>query len=62
MICPECEAEYRDGFVRCADCDVASISDDGAETSVRAYAVDPDEAARLWTLSAELTGVDAFSR
>jgi NAD(P)-dependent dehydrogenase (short-subunit alcohol dehydrogenase family) len=50
------------GGLYCADCDVASISDDGAETSVRAYAVDPDEAARLWALSAELTGVDAFSR
>ncbi|MBB3657250.1 NAD(P)-dependent dehydrogenase (short-subunit alcohol dehydrogenase family) [Rhizobium sp. BK650] len=49
------------GGLYCADCDVATISDDGAETSVRAYAVDPDEAARLWTLSAELTGVDAFS-
>jgi hypothetical protein len=28
---------------------------------VRPYAVDPDEAARLWELSAELTGVDAFA-
>ncbi|MBB3392676.1 NAD(P)-dependent dehydrogenase (short-subunit alcohol dehydrogenase family) [Rhizobium sp. BK275] len=50
------------GGIYCADCNVAVISDDGAETSVRAYAVDPDEAARLWALSAELTGVDAFSR
>ena len=50
------------GGLYCADCDVAVISDDGAETSVRAYAVDPDEAARLWALSAELTGVDAFAR
>lgn len=22
MICPECGAEYREGFTRCADCDV----------------------------------------
>ena len=22
MFCPECKAEYRDGFTRCADCDV----------------------------------------
>jgi hypothetical protein len=29
------------------------------ESGVRDYAVDPDSAARLWTLSAELTGVDA---
>ncbi|QWW68821.1 SDR family NAD(P)-dependent oxidoreductase [Rhizobium sp. WYJ-E13] len=50
------------GGLYCADCDVAVISDDGAETSVRAYAVDPDEAARLWALSAELTDIDAFSR
>jgi len=27
---------------------------------VRDYAVDPEQAARLWRLSAELTGVDAF--
>ncbi len=50
------------GGLYCANCDIAYISDDGAETSVRAYAVDPDEAARLWALSAELTGVNAFSR
>lgn len=25
------------------------------------YAVNPDDAARLWKLSAELTGIDAFS-
>lgn len=50
------------GGLYCADCDVAVISDDGAETSVRAYAVDPDEAARLWALSAELTDIDAFTR
>ncbi|GAA3064544.1 SDR family NAD(P)-dependent oxidoreductase [Rhizobium viscosum] len=50
------------GGLYCANCDIASISDDGAETSVRAYAVNPDEAARLWALSAELTGVDAFTR
>ena len=28
---------------------------------VDAHAIDPAEAARLWTLSAELTGVDAFA-
>lgn len=49
------------GGLYCADCNVAVISDDGAETSVRAYAVDPDEAARLWALSAELTDIDAFT-
>jgi hypothetical protein len=30
-------------------------------SDVRDHAVDPGEAARLWALSARLTGVDAFS-
>jgi hypothetical protein len=25
MICPQCNAEYRDGFVRCADCGVELV-------------------------------------
>ena len=25
MICPQCHDEYRDGIVRCADCDVALV-------------------------------------
>lgn len=25
MICPECGSEYRHGFVRCSDCDVALV-------------------------------------
>ena len=34
-----------------------------AATSIRyRHAIDPDEAARLWSLSAELTGVDAFAK
>lgn len=50
------------GGLYCEDCDVAgrTESDDGSEAGVRDYAVDPDQAARLWRLSAELTGVDAF--
>jgi hypothetical protein len=28
---------------------------------VRDYATDPQQAARLWALSAELTGVNAFA-
>ncbi len=49
------------GGVHCKDCDVAEIatSDDGL--GVREYAIDPEQAARLWTRSAELTGVDAFA-
>jgi len=27
MICPECEIEYRDGITRCADCDVALVTE-----------------------------------
>ncbi|SDU63630.1 SDR family NAD(P)-dependent oxidoreductase [Jiangella alkaliphila] len=45
------------------DCDVAGpASGEGADaTGVKDYAVDPDQAARLWALSASLTGVDAFA-
>ena len=48
------------------DCDVAELAPEGAEglaeSGVRGYAVDREQAARLWTLSAQLTGVDAFAR
>lgn len=27
MICPNCHAEYRDGFTTCADCEVALVED-----------------------------------
>lgn len=45
------------------DCDVAGpATGDGATArGVKDYAVDPDQAARLWSLSASLTGVDAFA-
>lgn len=53
------------GGVYCEDCDIAEQvpGDAGRDvrTGVRAYAVDPGEAARLWEVSAELTGVDAFA-
>ncbi|WBQ01935.1 SDR family NAD(P)-dependent oxidoreductase [Kribbella sp. CA-293567] len=49
------------GGVFCEDCEIAELSTDDAP-GVRPYAVDPASAARLWTLSAELTGVDAFSK
>ncbi|MCR6482289.1 SDR family NAD(P)-dependent oxidoreductase [Amycolatopsis sp. OK19-0408] len=49
------------GGVYLENCDIAEVTTDG-DTGVRAYAIDPAEAARLWTLSAELTGVDAISR
>ncbi|MDT7799112.1 MAG: hypothetical protein QOI78_2545 [Actinomycetota bacterium] len=48
------------------DCDVAELSPEDADglspSGVRRYAVDPEQAERLWTLSAQLTGVDAFAR
>lgn len=49
------------GGVYCEDCDVASIDDAGSVSGVRSYAIDPDDAQRLWTLSAQRTGVDAFA-
>ncbi|MFJ5550600.1 SDR family NAD(P)-dependent oxidoreductase [Streptomyces sp. NPDC093225] len=42
------------------DCEVAAVSE-GDAPGVRPYAVDTGEAERLWRLSAELTGVDAFA-
>ena len=52
------------GGVYCEDCDIANPTDIGGPTErfvgVSGHAVDPDDAARLWALSAELTGVNAF--
>jgi NAD(P)-dependent dehydrogenase (short-subunit alcohol dehydrogenase family) len=47
------------GGVYCVDCDVAEVSTDD-EPGVRPYAVDPQQAAWLWDLSVDLTGVNAF--
>ncbi|PRX97787.1 SDR family NAD(P)-dependent oxidoreductase [Allonocardiopsis opalescens] len=49
------------GGVYCEDCDIAEITTEASAHGVRAHATDPDEAARLWALSAELTGLDAFA-
>ena len=53
------------GGVYCEDCDVADRTDPESPFAryigVDAHAIDPDEAARLWSLSADLTGVDAFA-
>ena len=45
------------------DCDVAEVVDAEvtSESGVRPYAIDPEQAARLWAWSAEQTGVDAFA-
>ncbi|MFJ9036387.1 SDR family NAD(P)-dependent oxidoreductase [Streptomyces sp. NPDC102406] len=53
------------GGAYCQDCDLAESVPDDAEDmlvgGVKAWARDPEAAARLWALSAELTGVDAFA-
>jgi NAD(P)-dependent dehydrogenase (short-subunit alcohol dehydrogenase family) len=50
------------GGVYCEDCDIAEpAAGDGQPGGVHAHAIDPDAAARLWTVSAELTGVNAFA-
>ncbi|MBA1193094.1 SDR family NAD(P)-dependent oxidoreductase [Pseudomonas entomophila] len=51
------------GGVYCEDGDIASLetSEPPSWRGVRPHAVDPEQAARLWTLSAQLTGLDAFA-
>ncbi|MFC9461727.1 SDR family NAD(P)-dependent oxidoreductase [Streptomyces sp. NPDC056983] len=50
------------GGVYLEDCDIAEPAPaDGTRVGVKEWATDPEQAARLWTLSAELTGVDAFA-
>ncbi|WP_448320184.1 SDR family NAD(P)-dependent oxidoreductase [Streptomyces sp. CO7] len=49
------------GGVYCEDCDLAGPAAGGVEGGVDSHATDPQEAARLWELSARLTGVDAFA-
>ncbi|GAB3163032.1 SDR family NAD(P)-dependent oxidoreductase [Amycolatopsis stemonae] len=50
------------GGVYLEDCDIAEPAPaDGTRTGVKDYAIDPAFAERLWTVSAELTGVDAFA-
>jgi NAD(P)-dependent dehydrogenase (short-subunit alcohol dehydrogenase family) len=52
------------GGVYCEDCDIAEPTVAGTPEAriagVDAHAIDRDDAARLWALSAELTGVNAF--
>ncbi|RKS04706.1 NAD(P)-dependent dehydrogenase (short-subunit alcohol dehydrogenase family) [Nocardiopsis sp. Huas11] len=50
------------GGVYCEDVDVAvPAGTDPDRPGVSDHAVDPEQAARLWRFSAELTGVDAFA-
>lgn len=46
------------GGVYCEDCDIAVDSEGRHRVGVAAWATDPEQAARLWALSAELTGSD----
>lgn len=52
------------GGAYCQDCDIAepATTDDMLIGGVKPWAVDPEEASRLWALSSELTGLDAFSQ
>lgn len=51
------------GGAYCQDCDIAEPAkgDDMLNGGVKPWAIDADQAARLWDLSANLTGVDAFN-
>lgn len=51
------------GGVYCEDCDIAGIAsnDSDALVGVREHAIDPEQAQRLWALSASLTGINAFA-
>lgn len=53
------------GGVYCEDCDIANPTDHDSPLAryvgVDAHAIDPEAATRLWRLSAELTGVNAFT-
>lgn len=49
------------GGLYCEDCDIAIRATDGEPGGVSDHAAHPEEAARLWILSARLTGIDAFA-
>ena len=53
------------GGVYCEDCDIAEVNAVGVGASltngVEPHAIDRESAARLWTVSAERTGVNAFT-
>lgn len=43
MFCPVCKAEYRQGFTRCADCDVELVWELPAEAIVRHVTAEPGD-------------------
>jgi hypothetical protein len=55
MFCPECETEYREGFVRCSDCDVALVEDlDAVPAAEASTALTPLTQSGASTLVSEL--------
>jgi len=42
MICPNCKAEYREGFDRCADCDIALVSEEEASSDAADESASPE--------------------
>jgi hypothetical protein len=51
MICPQCKAEYRQGFTRCADCDIELVEDYAEAVRhplAKKVAVGDEYGARLW--------------
>ena len=46
--CPDCRAEYRDGFFRCADCDVWLVNRLPPEEEEANTPPDPDEMRESW--------------
>jgi len=51
------------GGLYCEDCDVTALASDYSDpfTGVCEYAVDPEEALKLWMFTANLTGVNTFT-
>lgn len=51
------------GGLYCEDCEIAALdeSEPPSFIGVRPYAIDLEQAQRLWALSAQLTGIDAFA-
>jgi hypothetical protein len=45
MYCPQCKAEYRQGFTRCADCDVQLVQDLASSSDA---AADKDPFCQFW--------------
>ncbi|HJO66240.1 MAG TPA: hypothetical protein QF469_12965 [Sphingomonas sanguinis] len=50
------------GGLYCEDCDVASVARDTSFVGVRPYAIDLEEAERLWLLSSEMAGLNLQGR